>query len=66
MPLNGSGPISLAGATAGQSIALELGLSSTGTISLNQASVRTLADVPSGAIIMPTNFYGKNCISPIF
>jgi hypothetical protein len=60
MALNGSGPISLAGATAGQSIAVELGLSATGTISLNTASVRTLAGVPSGAIIMPTNFYGKS------
>jgi hypothetical protein len=60
MALNGSGPISLAGATAGQSIALELNLSATGTISLNQANVRTLANVPSGAIIMPTNFYGKS------
>ena len=59
MALNGSGPISLAGATAGQSIAVELGLSSTGAISLNQANVRTLAGVPSGTIIMPTNFYGK-------
>jgi hypothetical protein len=60
MALNGSGPISLAGATAGQSIAVELGLSATGTISLNQTNVRTLAGVPSGAIIMPTNFYGKS------
>lgn len=59
MALNGSGPISLGGATAGQSIALELGLSTTGTISLNQSNVRTLANVPSGTIIMPTNFYGK-------
>jgi len=60
MPLNNTGPISLAGATAGQSIAVELGLSATGTISLNQSNVRTLAGVPSGAIIMPTNFYGKS------
>ena len=59
MALNGSGPISLAGATAGQSIAVELGLSSTGTISLNQTEVRTLAGVASGTIIMPTDFYGK-------
>jgi len=64
MALNGSGPISLAGATAGQSIAVELGLSSTGEISLNQANVRTLAGVPSGAIIMPTNFYGKANFTP--
>ena len=56
MTLNASGPISLAGATAGESIAVELGLSSTGQISLNCTSVRTLAGVSSGAIIMPTNF----------
>jgi hypothetical protein len=60
MALNSSGPISLGGATAGQSIALELGLSPTAPISLNQTNVRTLAGVPSGAIIMPTNFYGKS------
>jgi hypothetical protein len=60
MALNGSGPISLAGNTAGQSIALELGLGTTTEISLNQAAVRTLANVPSGAIVMPTNFYGKS------
>jgi hypothetical protein len=60
MTLNASGPISLAGSTTGQSIAVELGLGATTTISLNQAAVRTLAGVPSGAIIMPTNFYGKS------
>jgi hypothetical protein len=60
MPLNLSGPISLAGSTAGQSIAVELGLSASGNISLNQTDVRTLAGVPSGAITMPTNFYGKS------
>lgn len=63
MTLNASGPISLAGATAGQSIAVELGQSATGTISLNDTAVRNLAGVPSGAIIMPTNFYGKSNIS---
>jgi len=60
MPLNNSGPISLGGSTAGQSIALELGQSATAQISLNDAAVRTLASVPSGAIVMPTNFYGKS------
>jgi hypothetical protein len=60
MPLNSSGPISLGGATAGQSINLELGQSATATVSLNATNVRTLAGVPSGAIIMPTNFYGKS------
>ena len=60
MTLNSSGPISLAGSTTGQSIAIELGVSATAQISLNDTNVRTLAGVPSGAIIMPTNFYGKS------
>jgi len=60
MTLNSSGAISLAGATAGQSIAVELGLGTTTQISLNDTAVRTLAGVPSGAITMPTNFYGKS------
>lgn len=60
MALNPSGAISLGGPVAGQSIALELGLSPTATISLNDTAVRTLAGVPTGAIIMPTNFYGKS------
>jgi len=60
MALNASGPISLGGATTGQSIAVELGLSPTATISLNQTAVRTLAGVSSGVITMPTNFYGKS------
>ena len=63
MALNSSGPISLAGSTAGQSIAVELGQSATGTISLNDTAVRNLAGVPSGAIIMPTNFWGKSSVS---
>jgi len=58
--MNSSGPISLAGCTAGQSISKELSLSGTAQISLNCTNVRTLAGVPSGAIIMPTNFYGKS------
>lgn len=60
MPLNSSGPISLAGSTTGQSIALELGQSATGQISLNDSNVRSLAGVASGAITMPTNFWGKS------
>ena len=60
MTLNASGPISLAGTTAGQSIEIELGGSGTAQISLNCTTVRTLAGVPSGAIIIPTNFYGKS------
>lgn len=57
MALNNSGPISLRGTTAGQSIQQELGLS--GQISLLDSAVRTLAGVPTGPVTMPTNFYGK-------
>ena len=60
MTLNSSGPISLGGTTAGQSVQLELGGTGTTQISLNCATVRTLAGVASGAITMPTNFYGKS------
>lgn len=60
MTINSSGPVSLGGTTAGQSIGVELGGTGTTQISLNDSSVRTLADVPSGAITMPTNFYGKS------
>jgi len=60
MALNSSGPISLAGTTAGVSIQVELGGTGTTQISLNDASVRTLAGVATGAITMPTNFYGKS------
>jgi hypothetical protein len=61
MPLNGSGPISLAGSTAGQSIALEIGQSATAQISFQTALVRTLSGTSAGTqVIMPTNFYGKS------
>ena len=67
MTLNVSGPISLAGTTAGQSIQIELGGTGTSQISLNDTNVRTLAGVPSGAIVMPTDFYGKsNRVSLVF
>jgi hypothetical protein len=59
MPLNASGPISLAGATVGQSIALELGRAATTTTSLNETAVRSLLGVPSGAISF-SSAYGKS------
>lgn len=62
MALNASGPISLGGSTTGQSINLELGQSATAQVSLNNTNVRTLAGVSSGAIVMPTNFYGKSYV----
>ena len=59
MALNASGPISLGGATTGESINLELGLSGTATITLNDAGVRTLGGKASGAISL-NDFYGKS------
>jgi hypothetical protein len=62
MALNSSGPISLGGATTGQSINIENGNSATAQVSLNDTAVRNLAGVASGAITMPTNFWGKSNI----
>ena len=53
MTLQSSGAISLS------QVNTELGLSSTASISLNDAAVRTLAGVASGAISM-SNLYGKS------
>lgn len=64
MTLNASGPISIAGTTAGESIQIELGGNGTTQMSLDCASVRTLAGVPTGAIVMPTCFYGKSNAQP--
>jgi len=66
MALNASGPISLGGSTTGQSINLELSQSATAQVSLNDTNVRTLAGVASGAIIVPTNFYGKSTFTAVF
>jgi len=64
MALNASGPISLGGATAGQSINLENAQPATATVSLNDAAVRGLAGpafaTPATQIQMPTDFYGKS------
>lgn len=60
MTLAASGAISLGGSTATRSINLELGQSATAQVSMNDANVRSLAGVASGAIVMPTNFYGKS------
>jgi hypothetical protein len=61
MTLNSSGPISLGGATAGQSVNLELGFSATATITMNTTAVRTLAGFPTaGTQYSMSNFYGKS------
>jgi len=59
MTLNASGPISLGGSVIGQSIQYELYETTSNLITLNDPKVRALAQVPSGAIVMPQNFYGK-------
>jgi hypothetical protein len=59
MSLNSSGPISLGGSTVGQSVSLELGLSATVTISLNDTNVRSLFGVASGTISLSQG-YGKS------
>lgn len=69
MPVNSSGTISLGGSTAGQSIALELGLSSTSTLSMSQLyrggtyvkpgiSNGYNTGVPSSGAISLSNLYG--------
>ena len=59
MTLNASGPISLGGITAGESINLELAKSDTSTVSLDDVDVRNLAGVGSGTISL-YDFYGKS------
>lgn len=66
MTMNSSGPISLGGATAGQSINLEIGQPATSAISLNDVTVRQLANVLSGQIVIPTDFYGKSLANAWF
>jgi len=59
MTLNSSGPISLGGNATNASVNLELSQLFNSQISMNDANVRTLAGVASGAITLPTDFYGK-------
>ena len=59
MTLALSGVMSLGGSTSERSINLELGRSATATISMNEADVRGLADITSGAISL-SNFHGKS------
>jgi len=61
MALNSSGQISLNSGTSGESVTIELGLGGAGTtLNMLDASVRTLTGKSSGAIVMPTDFYGKS------
>lgn len=64
MALNSSGPISLGGSTAGESVNLEIGQSATTTISFNDAAVRTLTGTSSNsALSLPSGFWGKSSVS---
>jgi hypothetical protein len=61
MTLNATGPISLGGATTGQSVNLEVGNTATTQISFNDAKVRSLTGTSSGSqLVMPTQFYGTS------
>ena len=64
MPLNSSGQLSLGGSVTGESISLQLGLSPTAQVSLNDAAVRALAGIPEGPIRLPIDFWGKPAGSP--
>ena len=59
MSLNSTGPISLGGSTAGQSLEIELGETGIQPISMGDSIVRGLLGVPSGAISLG-NGYGKS------
>lgn len=62
MALVSSGEISIGGSTTGRSINLELGKAAGATSSLNDADLRSLAGISTGAISL-SNFYGKS--SPV-
>jgi hypothetical protein len=55
MSINSLGQISLGGYTAGESIALELGVSATGQISMNDTNVRTLLGKTTNASTISFN-----------
>ena len=58
MTLNASGTLTISGPTAATSIAIEIYNTSGITLGLDEASIRALAGVPSGAIAI-SNLYGK-------
>ena len=64
MPLNSTGPISLGGEIVGQSVARELELPFTSTISLNDGPVRLLANKLVNTISME-DLRGKSYVPPI-
>jgi hypothetical protein len=65
MTLAASGTLSMGGSTANRSVNLELSQAATAQISLNDTNVRSLAGVPSGAITLATDFYGKSASATV-
>lgn len=63
MALNSTGKISLNSNVPGESVSIELGLGANASLSMLDASVRTLTGKATGAITMPTDFYGKLVMS---
>jgi hypothetical protein len=66
MTLAASGELSLGGSVTNRSVNLELGQLFNAQISMNDANVRTLAAVPSGAITLTTDFYNKSAATVNF
>lgn len=61
MPICASGEISLGGSTVGRSVNIEIGAGNTATITMDQANVRSLANVTTaGSQISMDCFYGKS------
>ena len=61
MALNSSGQISLNSGTYGESVTIELGLGGQNTqLDMLSSSVRALTGKATGAIQIPTDFYGKS------
>ena len=60
MPICASGEISLGGSTVGRSVNIEIGAGNTATITMDQANVRSLANVTTaGSQISMNCFYGN-------
>ena len=67
MVMPASGPLNMGGTSSPVSVAQELGLGLTSTISMNQANVRTLAGVGgSGTTWSMSSLYGKSNITLAF
>lgn len=65
MALNSLGQISMGGSTAGESIALELGLGTTTTISLGDSVVKTLGGFISSSNVDMGSFRGKSTVKEL-